>query len=253
MDLMFWVSKFLLYFLLPPGILVILFLYASYIAKSLNRVFFILVAILLWIFSTPLFSYFFSYFIENSKASNPNSYYRVAPKEVEAVVVLGLGIFENSPSFHLSPESTRNTLYGYKIAKELNTPLIFSGKGLKSISESRAAKEMFKSLDLNSVEITYEDESLTTNQNAIFTERVLGELNITKIALVSSSWHIDRAIEEFKSQNITLFAMPSDIPTKSIAKDNLDLTLLDFIPNIDSFRESHTLLKEFLGELKSAI
>jgi hypothetical protein len=181
--------------------------------------------------------------------------YSEIDKSFGAVVVLGLGVIENSPSFKLPPEAFKNFLYALYLASIHNVPIIFSGRGTLPLSESEATNQTLDKISIiynkkPNLNIIFETKSKNTYENAKFTKEILKNLNLKdkNIALVTSSWHIKRAYSAFREFNISCVLKPSEaFMDNKITKK--EYNIFSFMPNIDYFKKSHTNIKEFFGTI----
>jgi len=196
---------------------------------------------------------FVTYHIIKAEKSETNyDFNKTIPKDIDAVVVLGLGVYEDSPSFKLPPEAFRNTMYGVVLARELGKPLFYSGGGVWGISEADSALiDINRTFDGMPMEIITEDRSLNTEENAKNSKNIFAQLGIEnpKIVLITSSWHIKRAVDAFDSYGFEVVARPSDVPIQEAVAEK-KFTFLDFLPNIEALSISRAMAKEYLGKLK---
>lgn len=234
------------YFLLPPGIFVVLFAYATYIIKSKVRYIFGVFTILTYLFSTQIFyDTLFKNTLQQTISTESNETF-------DAVVVLGLGVNENSPSFELPPESFKNFMYGVYLSSTHNVPLLFSGKGLAELSESEALKNSVQKLSsiCKIPTIHYESESLNTFENAKYTYKLLSKMDLENknIALVTSSWHIQRASDAFEQNGLKIIKKPSKFEENK-REDTTTYNLFSFLPSMEYMVKTHIKIKEILGQI----
>ncbi len=152
------------------------------------------------------------------------------------------------------PGSLKRTLYALMLAKKENLPLIFSG----GMRESDAAKEtlmqLSDALDLNltmprtfhrAFGLYFEDKSLDTWENARFTRALLQRYGIKKpkIVLVTSAFHMPRAMMLFQKAGFQATPAPTDYKASSLRH-------FWYFPSITGLRLSYFALHEYAGYLR---
>lgn len=256
MDPLFIPAKLFKFFLMPPGLFVTLMLVAAFWSKRVKRVFFLSMACMSYMISIPWTTYMIK---SDTYHETENSFvYGKADDPFIAVVVLGGGVFPDSPSFLLPPEAFRRLMYGSVLAKEKGVPLIVSGKGLNRITESDASRQSLKRIYGDRLQdIYYEDQSLNTTENAMLTAKLVHRMNLKEgpVALVTSGWHIKRAYEAFKAVNMSVIPMPTDYPKEINQEPEISYIphWLDFLPTIRALKNNHDILHEFFGRLANQI
>ena len=235
---MFLISKFFTYLFLPPGIFIIILLIAGFLAKKLKWLFFIS-ALFLYLISTKFIANLLLYPLEhNFKKDN------ITPK---AVVVLGGGV-NPIDKLKAMPDAFKREVYGLLLAKKYNLPFIFTGGGIK-IKEANFIKDdvnLFKKICNCNVKTYYENKSLNTYQNAKFTAKLFKKLNLKKeIFLVTSAYHMKRAIILFKKFNFKIIPKPIGFLY------NPNYNYLDIFPNEGNFHKSYKAIHEYFGLIKA--
>ena len=235
---MYVISKLFTYLFLPPGIFIIILLIAGFLAKKLKWLFFIS-ALFLYLISTKFIANLLLYPLEhNFKKDN------ITPK---AVVVLGGGV-NPIDKLKAMPDAFKREVYGLLLAKKYNLPFIFSGGGIK-IKEANFIKDdvnLFKKICNCNVKTYYENKSLNTYQNAKFTAKLFKKLNLKKeIFLVTSAYHLKRAIILFKKFNFKIIPKPIGFFYDPHYK------YLDIFPNEGNFHKSYKAIHEYFGLIKA--
>lgn len=212
---------------------------------------------------------FFFYALSNSYIANfllsplENPYKNVSLTEqnVDGVIVLGGGLVAGSPNLPLSNAAYKRALWGVMVAKSHDIPLIFSGAGLnKEYSEADAFKTSMKELETflhvkipetrkltpHAFSILVENRSLDTYENAKFSKEIFIHSNIQKpkIYLVTSAFHMRRAIKLYKHFGFEVIPVPTDFRISEEKK-----TLWDYFPNIWALENSYLALHEYVGNL----
>ena len=92
--------------------------------------------------------------------------------------------------------------------------------------------------------IIIEGKSRNTHENAAET-RALLKISEPRILLVTSAYHMRRAVALFKKQGLTVFPAPTDIQATEIQMYGL----LRWLPRYEALTKSTLALKEYLGYL----
>jgi len=185
-----------------------------------------------------------------------------AASSADSVVILGGGSVAGSPDAQmplpggapqsvsvpasLGAESTVRVLYGFRIAKATDLPVIVSGgaplKTAGTESEAAAAQRLLVSLGLPQSKIHIETSSRTTWENAVDVHRLY---NPRTIVLVTSAYHMPRAVYCFRKQGIHVIPAPTDYQIDRPALSSF----FRFLPDIWALRDSTIAIKERAGLL----
>lgn len=179
-------------------------------------------------------------------------------RHVDAVVVLGGGTVSRSPeraSDDVREESLKRLLYGVRIYREVKrdwTPkllLILSGGKVFDVGQETEAAIMGRYAAEWGVEpgsILLEPDSRTTWQNAL---HVATRFRPRRILLVTSAYHMPRAVWCFTRQGIEVIPAPTDYK----ADRGVPYDLESFLPTPDGFQNARRALREYLGSLQYGI
>ncbi len=232
---MFIISKIFTAFLLFPGIFVIIFLFFSF--KTKQKKIFIFLAAFTWLISVKPVSNILLYPLENIKIIN---------KKAPYVVVLGGGVVDKD-IFKSSAHQFKRVVYGTCIAVRENIPLVFTGAGVGR--ESEKVKHDIKYLENSfnfKIKTYFENRSKNTKQNAYFTAKLFQKYGFKKrIYLVTSAFHMKRAMINFKKAGFEVIPRPTDFLS------NYNYVWYDFLPSMDSFYRSYWAFHEYIGILKA--
>ncbi len=166
----------------------------------------------------------------------------------DAVVVLGGGLKEAGtlrPVVELSDESRQRTICGVQLYQQGVAPrLLLTGGDARvfgsGTKEATAMQEWAIQVGVPSHALVLEDRSRTTYENALESKRLLG--SGTRIALVTSAYHIPRAAAVFARQGFDVFPFPCGFHARHRLEDLWgDLTVFDFLPTgwaIDRFTDA---------------
>lgn len=131
-----------------------------------------------------------------------------------AVVILGGGTVTGSPdgeSFGISPGAFKRLVYGEMLAEKLRLPIILSG-GIVNVPagtppEADIEKQYLLRRGFSPDAIFVEAESTTTWENAV---NVVAELRPKEVILVTSAYHMPRAVFSFVAQGAKVVPAPTD-------------------------------------------
>ena len=166
--------------------------------------------------------------------------------DIQYVVVLGGGMVDRSPeegmNGSLSDEAIKRTMYGIRIAKLFNKPLIYSGGRVFPMAgidaEADAAKRFMEESN-EGVTVLYENASRTTWENA---KAVSAAYKPKEILLVTSAYHMPRALVAFKKAGINPIPAPTDY------KPNRSTYIWeDYFPNLLALHNSCLAFHEYFG------
>ncbi|MDQ6984264.1 MAG: YdcF family protein [Ghiorsea sp.] len=246
---MLLLSKSISQLLLPPGIF-ILFGLVSLIfwKKGWARLLLAFSLLCLWLLSTepvrdvltgPLELQYPAFSIEETLGKRA------------VIVLLGGGIKENAPDYHNSDELSRfammRTIYAAKISEQTHFPIYTTG-GTPLAQNVEAEGDVMKRwliwFGIDETNIHSENQANTTWENALLTKNMLDEKYINTIVLVTSAWHMPRAVWCFEAQGLTVIPAPTDYLTKQTTYD-----IRSFLPRWNVLDDSSQALHEYLGFL----
>ena len=86
-----------------------------------------------------------------------------------------------------------------------------------------------------------EDRSADTRENATFSASMLKQGGVQRILLVTSAWHMPRAVAAFEGTGLTVVAAPTGFRSP-VADD-----VTNFLPHWHGLRDSCLALHEWTG------
>jgi len=170
-------------------------------------------------------------------------------RSVQAIVVLGGGVVTGLPGGdqQLSKSSLERLRLGAELARQSGIPLVFSGGsgwGAKdaSVAEADVAEKVLQ--DAFGMKLNYkESSSRDTRENASNTWALLSKQGIQRIALVTHSTHMPRAIAEFKELGFEVTVAAMGQPTAGSEQ------VLRWMPGASNLELSQSVLRELLASL----
>jgi uncharacterized SAM-binding protein YcdF (DUF218 family) len=231
-------------FLTPPAVLIVLCLVGGFLAlvwRGFGVAVVIISAAALYLLAMPVAS---SWLLERVEASLPET---PELRGAQAIVVLGgdvhLGDGAAMPD-SLGPLSVERVVYAAEAYRRLHLPVAVSG-GRVLGSDATVGGLMKQALERDfAVPVTWnEDRSRTTQENALFTARLLRAEGIATVVLVSHAWHLPRALRAFERAGLQPLPWPG--PRSVVRLRRID----DFLPSIAALHDSFYALHEMSGEL----
>jgi uncharacterized SAM-binding protein YcdF (DUF218 family) len=242
---LFITGKILASLVFPPGLFIVLIVVALILMRFGKRK----AATILLVVNAAL-----CYFMSTNAVAGilvaplENAYPPVSEAaDAAAIVVLGGGYNDRSPEYggepSLSPEAEKRAIYGLELSRRFNLPLVYSG-GIgfdlhTTASEAEAAGHLWRRLGVPIERITLEKTSVDTKTNA---SNVAELMKGKKIVLVTSAYHMPRAILSFKKARMNVIPAPTCYRAKRSA-----ITWADFLPNAGALETSFAALHEYGG------
>ncbi|NPA53630.1 MAG: YdcF family protein [Aquificae bacterium] len=246
---MFYFSKFIASWILPPGALILFLLLIVFFLKKGRAKKGLFLAL-----SMAIFIYLISIEPVKNILLKPLETEFPFPENIkelscDAIVILGGGIVRGSPdSFGKASPSNitlKRLFMGYRVWKEIKKPIIVSG-GLvyykNGETEADVMKKTLVSIGVPSKMIFKEGGSRNTYENVQAIRELLDEKEYKLVCLVTSAYHMPRAVYVFQSFYISVEPVPTDYRI-----DKKPLGWYSFIPNYKYFYESTLALKEYIG------
>lgn len=244
---MIYIIKFVYGFVLPPGLFIVLLLgLALWIWKKNRRPAIVLlgVTVLLYLSMTSLVS-------DSLIGSLERKYPQPETLHGDVIVVLGGGASSGTPDIdgegNLYGSAANRLLTAVRLHRQSGLPILFSGGQVFSDSGNEAdiAKRQLLGLGIPEEAILIENQSLNTAQNATNTAVVLQENELHSPVLVTSGFHMSRAMQHFKNAGLA----PQAYPTDYIASVEFALQPAKFTPSPGAMSTTGLALKEYLGLL----
>jgi len=178
----------------------------------------------------------------------------------QAIVVLGggrrLGAQDSSEYSHqdLGKESLERVRLAAKVAKQTGLPILTTG-GLpdargesQSIDQAEAAIMALVLKNEYGLSVKWiEDQSHTTQENAVYSAKLLKPEGVDHIYLVTQFWHMPRAQKIFEKQGFKVF------PIAQGYQASQRYTPLDFYPSAQGMTLTRQIWHESLGAVWYAI
>ena len=240
-DTAFFLASKLIWALLSPDSLLVLLGVGAWVSLRLGRkslsskLLSGLAVLMLLVAALPLGEFLLAP-LEHRFAANP-----VLPERVDGIIVLGGAI---SPArsqdwglVELGPAAERLTSFHYLAQRYPGAQLVFSGGSgsltRRSLTEAEFARKLFAQLGLPERAMVYESESRNTYENAANSRRLLQPIPDQRWILVTSAFHMPRAVGSFCSLQWPVIPFPVDHYTR---QDGLLRLELNFAGNLGNLR-----------------
>ncbi|PTD99242.1 YdcF family protein [Pandoraea apista] len=253
-----WLARTLLVslFLPPVNVLVIAGL-ALVIWRRwprLGKTLAVVAALALWVQAMPWFGRQLAHPLERGTPVDLNALDAArqtpgaAAKLPQAVVILGGGSTRHAPEYGRpnGADANDSTLarvrYGAFLARRAQLPVLVSGGS--PTGEAVEARVMAQiSTDEFGVPVRWiEAQSLNTAQNAAFSAHMLTNSGVTRIYLVTSTWHMRRARDQFERAGLTV------VPAPCCNANAFEADIMPgWWPTVGGLRTTHQALREWMG------
>lgn len=212
---MVYLLKFGASWILPPGIFIILLLALCVKLFRINRKLSAAVfvgTLIFYLLCTSLVAERLMGWLE--EAYTPPA--EIETSGADVIVLLGGGAISEVPDVDgvgaLCASPANRLLAAVRLQRMLNVPILISGGQTYSDSgaEAEISARVLKSLGVPDDKILTETKSVNTTQNARYCAIILREKNFTKPILVTSAFHIYRAMLNFNLNRVKPIAYPTD-------------------------------------------
>jgi len=162
------------------------------------------------------------------------------------IVVLGGGRANRYEEFHgdtVNEISLQRLRYAAWMDRRTQVPILVSGGRVEADdlrAEANLMQDVLQKEFLLKAEFV-EGDSRNTFENALYSAKILKQINMTRIYLVTHAWHMPRAKRAFESQGIEVVAAPTAF------YGDKKTSVYDFLPDAKALRYSYFALHEYLG------
>lgn len=242
-----YVIKFIYGFILPPGffVTVLLVLGIWLLRKRKGLAYVILAAdLLLYLLLIPLTGVLLIHPLEDRYPQPPRP-------QGDVIVMLGGGATTGTPDIdgkgNLSGDAANRLITVLRLYRQTGLPVILSGGKVfpDSGTEADIGKRQLIALGVPAGKIIPENKSITTKTNAQNIKQILRQHQWSKPILVTSAYHLPRAVRNFHSLNIRV----QPYPTGYLVSRGVAVYPGQFVPG--SGLITFIALKEYVGLLAS--
>ena len=211
---MVYFLKFGASWLLPPGIFIVaLFALAWYAWKRRGEK---RLAALLFALTFVFYLLCTSFVAERTLGWLEQAYLPPAEPKGDVIIMLGGGAMPDSPDVDgvgaLCSSPANRLLTAVRLQRKLGVPILLSGGQVyeDTGAEAKIARRMLIDLGVPEEQILVETRSVNTTQNARYSAEILRAHGLTHPILVTSAFHMKRAVLNFEKQGIDVVPYPAD-------------------------------------------
>ena len=134
----------------------------------------------------------------------------------DVIIMLGGGAMPDSPDVDgvgaLCASPANRLLTAVRLQRKLGVPILLSGGQVyeDTGAEAKIARRILIDLGVPESKILVETRSINTTQNARYSAEILRAQGLTQPILVTSAFHMKRAVLNFKKQGIDVVPYPAD-------------------------------------------
>ena len=200
---------------MPPGIFILLMLALSVKLFKIDKLLSLMVlvgTIIFYLLCTGLVAEKLMGWLE--EIHTPPA--QIETSGADVIVLLGGGAISQVPDVDgvgaLCASPANRLLTAVRLQKILNVPILISGGQTYSDSgaEAEISARVLKSLGVPDDKILTETKSVNTTQNARYSAEILRDKGLKKPVLVTSAFHMKRAMINFKLCQFEPIAYPTD-------------------------------------------
>ena len=235
---------------LPPASVLVLFLLGTALLrwrKKLGRTLQILALVWLWLAATPCVGGM----LLHSLQSYPALDHQQPRPDVQAIVVLSAGADRIGSEYGgpvIGPMTLQRLRYGIALHRRYRLPLMVSGGKPASHTPTLARMMEQCAEDEFQADVKWiEGASADTRQNARFSAQMLKAEGISKVLLVTTAWHMPRAMSCFAAAGIEATAAPTGFRGEVFAG------WTSFVPHWNGLRDTCLAMHEWGGRVVYAV
>ena len=168
----------------------------------------------------------------------------------DAIVVLAGGVMPATdlrPFTHIHTSADR-AWHAARLYHAGKAPIVVASGGVVwpkwNLSSAASMRELLEALGVPKAAIVSEEESRNTRENAVHTARMATERGIKAVLLVTSPWHMPRAIATFRAAGLPATPAPS-----ARAWHPLHTGPLAYVPSATALSTNSKAMRELLARL----
>lgn len=181
--------------------------------------------------------------------------------KADAIVLLGGALGPTVPNWrpqtNLTAAGDRLVLAAQLYAAGRSPVILYSGGSFSERHpvEAEDGALLLEQWGVPASALRTETRSRTTRENAEYSLPILRELGAHKVLLLSSGWHLPRALVNFRAeaerQGLAIEFIPAACDPIEISEASL--TGMQWLPNTDALNVNRMLFKEYLGLLHARL
>jgi uncharacterized SAM-binding protein YcdF (DUF218 family) len=231
--------------LLPPTVLVLLALLGLLLYQRWRRLGIAVISgalVLLYLATTPVVGSRLLVAQQDYTVLDANA---ARASGAGAIVVLSADQRRHQPDYRgetVGPTTLERLRRAARLHRETGLPILVSGGLLPGYTVAHAdAMAEAMEVDLRVPVRWREALSRTTEENALYSARLLKAAGITRVLLVTTAWHIPRAAQAFRAVGLDPVPAPTGFTTAS------DWTWENMLPSATGLQQTTWACHEILG------
>jgi uncharacterized SAM-binding protein YcdF (DUF218 family) len=169
----------------------------------------------------------------------------------DVIILLGGGVYDKAPDLSgigaPSEEMLGRVVTAVRLQKRMNVAVIISGGAVFQGRQAEApiVKRFLIDLGVPANKVIIEDKSRDTIENAKYTKEICERYNFKKPLVVTSAYHMRRAVISFEKAGMKVTPFPAYFKTWKNKKYGWE----DYLPDASDIKKSYMALHEYLGIL----
>ena len=247
--MMYILRKWITAFLLPPGIFVLLLaaaaVYTLWCRQYPGALVSVISGTLIWLLSTGIAADILMGRLEAGFTIIPSH------PQADVIVLLGSGIHAQAPDFSgigaPTAAGVERLTAAARLYRRYGWPILVAGGRIASESVSSAVlcKRFLVDLGVPPQAVLMEEKSLDTYQNAIYSKQICGREGLRRALLVTSGYHLQRAVYCFEKAGLPVTPFPCGLRTWPA----MPHTAADWLPDAAALAATSAALHEWIGLL----
>jgi uncharacterized SAM-binding protein YcdF (DUF218 family) len=246
MALGYFLSKLLPLFVYPLGVVILLGVIAALLIWKGNRrsglAAVVSGVILIWFCATPAFSHYVRGSLEKEFLPMSVDETPVA----DAIVILGgaVRMVDSAKDVIALSDGSDRLFHALRLFKAGKAPVLIASGGSRpgTASEAEVMATVLSELGVPRDAILLEPGSRNTYQNAVNTQAILEAQDIDRVLLVTSAFHMRRAVATFRALDVEVVPAPTDYEVVGE-----EYSVLSWLPNAEALFRTTYSVKEYLG------
>lgn len=236
--------------ILPPASVLVLFLLGTALLRwrrRLGRTLQVLALVWLAFASMPCVGGMLLHSLQSFPALDASR----GTQNAQAIVVLSAGADVLATEYGapvIGPITMQRLRYAAILQRRFELPMLVSGGVPKLHAPTLASMMQWTAKnELSAEAIWREERSSDTRENARYSAKILKQNGVTKVLLVTSAWHMPRAIDCFQRAGIDAIAAPTGFRGEIFA------SWTSFVPHWNGLRDTCLAMHEWGGRVVYAI
>jgi uncharacterized SAM-binding protein YcdF (DUF218 family) len=233
--------------IMPPGGLILLFLFGFFLVRGVLGRIFIFVGI-------SVFTLMCVPFVAGKLVAGLEPYPALQPEAVgetgaEGILILGAGRYSWAPEYGgdtVGSQSLQRLRYGAFLHRRTGLPVYITGGSVPAdgLPVGRLMARVLER-EFGVAAAAVEERSLNTDENAAFSVEMLARDGIGRVLLVTHAWHMPRAVGAFARADIETIPAPTSFAHREGGREP---DYRDWLPSAAAFIISYYALHEYLGQ-----